>query len=106
MILTLTPSTNTPPDYLAGFPRCAEAIIPHRWPRPLPWLLADGGFHFNANGPDGAWVTVQSSPDLVNSLSISTNQVLQGSVDFIDPNGFGGQAGFYRVLPQTDSPSP
>jgi hypothetical protein len=105
VILTLAASTNTPPDYVVGFPPCAEAIILYHWPRPLPCALPDGGFHFNANGPDGAWFTVQSSPDLVNWSCLSTNQVIEGSVDFVDPNVLGGQAGFYRVLPVTSPPS-
>jgi hypothetical protein len=104
VILALGPSTNAPPDYVVGFPSCAEAIILPCWPRPVPWLLPDGGFHVNANGPDGAWFTVESSPDLVNWSSLGTNQVFQGSVDFVDPNGRGSQAGFYRVVPRTNSP--
>jgi hypothetical protein len=106
VILTLAASTNMPPDYDVGFPPCAEVIILYHWPRPLPWVLPDGGFHFNANGPDGAWFTVQSSSDLMNWISISTNQVIEGSVDFVDPNALGGQAGFYRVVPLNSSPSP
>lgn len=106
VILTLAPSTNTPPDYVVGIPPCAEAIILYHWPRPLPLLLSGGGFHFNANGPDGAWFAVQSSPDLLNWSSLSTNQVFQGSVDFIDPNMSGSPAGFYRIVPQNSSPPP
>ena len=46
VILTLNPDTNQPPDYLLGFPRWAEVLILHDWPRPipLPYLLADGTF--------------------------------------------------------------
>jgi len=106
VVLTLTPSTNTPPDYRVGFPPRAEAIILYHWPRPLPWLLADGSFHFNAIGPDGAWFTIQNSADLLNWSSVGTNQVFQGSVDFIDPNASGNPSGFYRLLPLTNSPPP
>ena len=105
VILSLQPSTNLPPDYLLGCPPSAKALILYRWPRPLPWLLPDGGFHFSAAGPDGAWFTVQRSSDLVNWTCLSTNQVFQGSMDFADPDA-SGQAGFYRVLPQLNPPSP
>ena len=75
----------------------------YRRPRPLPWVLPDGGFHFNATGSDGAWFTVQSSPDLVNWSCLSTNQVFEGSVDFVDPNALGNPSGFYRVVPLTNA---
>lgn len=104
VILTLAASTNTPPDYLVGRPPCAEAILLYNWPRPLPWLLADGSFHLSTNGPDGAWFAVQGSPDLANWSSLCTNQVFQGSADFIDPNAAGSAAGFYRVLQVTNPP--
>jgi hypothetical protein len=114
VILTLAPATNTP-NYLIGFPKQAEALILYHWLRPIPILLAgvpaggsvlsDGAFHFNAAGPDGAWFTLQNSLDLVNWTSICTNQVVQGSVDFIDPNAPGNPSGFYQVVPLTDTPS-
>jgi hypothetical protein len=103
VILTLMPSTNTPPDYRVGFPPRAEAIILYRWLRPLPLLLPDGSFHLNASGPDGAWFCIQNSSDLLNWSSVSTNQVFQGSVDYIDPNAPSKPSGFYRVVPLTDS---
>ena len=106
VVLSLKPSTNTPPDYVVGFPPTAEAIILHHWPRPWPWpwILADGTFHYNATGPDGAWFTVQSSPDLVNWSNLATGQAFQGSVDFSDPNASGASARFYRVTPVNGSP--
>jgi len=109
VVLALAPDTNTPPDYLVGFPPRAEAIILYHWPRPLPLLLPDGSFHLNDSGtnggPDGAWFSVQNSADLVNWSSIGTNQVFQGSIDFIDPDAPGSLGGFYRVVPLTNSPS-
>jgi hypothetical protein len=104
VILTLAASTNAPPDYVVGFPPCAEAIILHFWPRALPWALPDVGFHVNASGPDGAWFTVQKSHDLGNWSSITTNQVIEGSVDFVDPSASGSPAGFYRVVPLVNPP--
>lgn len=105
VILTLQPSTNSPPDYFVSCHSNAEAIILYRWPRPLPWLLPDGSFHINSTAPDGAWFVLQNSPDLVNWTSLGTNQVVQGSIDFIDPNAPNNSAGFYQVVPQAGPPS-
>ena len=105
VILTLTPSTNTPPDYVVGFPPRAAALILRAWPRPLPFSLPDGRFHLNATGPDGAWFCVQNSTDLVNWSSVSTNQVFQGSIDFVDPDAPGYSMRFYRAAPQAGPPS-
>jgi hypothetical protein len=111
VILTLTAATNTP-TYTIGFPKQAGALIYYRWPRPtpfpLPFLpvassLADGSIHLTGTGPDGTWFALQSSPDLVNWSTIGTNQVVQGSVDFIDPGAAGSSAGFYLVTPLTNS---
>jgi hypothetical protein len=113
VVLALTPSTNTPPNYLVGCPNQAEALILYHWPRiPLPLastplgggVLSDGAFHFNAAGPDGAWFSVQSSPDLVNWTPICTNQVVQGSVDFVDPNASANSSGYYQLVPVPSSP--
>jgi hypothetical protein len=113
VVLKLSASTNVPPDYNVGVPKQAEALIVYRWPRAIPILLGhvlppvggslpDGAFHFSVAGPDGAWFTLQNSTDLVNWTSICTNQVVQGSVDFIDPNASGTSSGFYQVV--TNSP--
>jgi len=105
--LTLMPSTNAPPDYLVGFPPRAEAIILYHWPRPLPCLLPDGCFHLNAAGPDGAWFEVDISTDLLDWSPINTNQVIQGSLDYIDLNAPGNPTGFYQFVPLTNSmPAP
>ena len=103
VILTLTPDTNTPPDYLVGFPPRAEALILEDWPRPLPFLLPDGSFHVNAAGPDGAWFCIQYSTDLINWSSLGTNQVFQGSIDFIDPGAQDNPSRYYRTVPVTNT---
>jgi hypothetical protein len=115
VVLSLAPPTNTPPDYLVGYPPRAEAVIYYRWPRPIPLLLAgvlaggsvlsDGSFHLDTGGPDGAWFAVQNSTALLNWSSVSTNQVVQGSIDFVDPDAASNPAGFYRVVPLTNSPA-
>ncbi|HEY1717621.1 MAG TPA: hypothetical protein VGH42_04905 [Verrucomicrobiae bacterium] len=105
VILTLTPDASTSPNYVLGIPRSAEALILDNWRRPLPFLLPDGSFHVNATGPDGAWFSVQSSSDLQNWTSVSTNQAFQGSIDFIDPDAPDNSSQFYRALPVTNTPS-
>ena len=104
VILTLTPAAG----YVVGIPPRAAALILDYWPRPLPFLLPDGSFHFNASGtygaPDGAWFAVQNSSDLQNWSPVSTNQSFQGSIDFVDPEPTNA-SGFYRILQLTNTPS-
>jgi hypothetical protein len=105
-ILTLIPDTNQPPDYVSGYPRWAEVLILPDWPRPipLPYLLADSTFHLSATGPDGAWFTVQNSADLQNWTAIGTNQIVNGSIDFLDPGAPANQNGFYSAVPYIGTP--
>ncbi|HXR48465.1 MAG TPA: Ig-like domain-containing protein [Candidatus Limnocylindrales bacterium] len=105
VILTLTPSTNTPPDYLLGFPRCAAAIILDPKPCAASSALPGGCFHFTAPGPDAAWFYVQCSTDLVNWTTICTNQVINGSIDFVDPDAAGNPSRFYRAVPLNNAPA-
>ena len=105
VVLTLTPSTNTPPDYIVGFPPRAAALIWENWLRPPSAVLADGSFHVTATGPDGAWFYVQYSTDLVNWSPVCTNQVFQGSIDFVDPDAPSSASRFYRAVPVASAPS-
>jgi hypothetical protein len=105
VILTLDPSTNMPPDYLVGLPRRAAAIIVDPpVPCPVATALPDRCFHLSTPGPDGAWFSVESSTDLVNWTPICTNQVVNGSIDFIDPDAADSPGTYYRVLPVTNTP--
>lgn len=105
VILTLTPDTNAPPACVLGIPRQAAAVILHDWIRPLPFLLSDGSFHLNAGGPDGAWSATEVSTDLLNWSSVGTNQVFQGSLDFVDMNAPGNPVRFYLAIPQLTPPT-
>jgi len=111
VVLTLTQDTNTPPGYIVGIPPRAVAVILDNWPwpRPVPLLLPDGSFHFNASGtnggPDGAWFSVQNSSDLQNWSPVATNQVFQGSIDFVDPDAPDYSTRFYRILQLPNAPS-
>jgi hypothetical protein len=105
VILGLYPSTNVPPDYLLGFPRKAAAIIlDFPSPPPVTGVLPDHCFHLKAAGPDGAWFRVEYTTDMLNWTSICTNQVVQGAIDFIDPDASADSARFYRAVPEASAP--
>jgi hypothetical protein len=104
VLLRLTPSTNKPSAYAVGFPPCAEAIILENWLRPPPAVLPDGSFHLVATGPDGAWFYVEYTTDFLNWSPVCTNQVVQGSIDFVDPDAPNNSTRFYRPVPMTGAP--
>jgi hypothetical protein len=103
--LRLTADTNLPPAYQLGFPRTAVALIldgPN--PKPVASLLPDDCFHFATTGPDGAWFHIEYTEDLLHWLPICTNQVVNGRIDFIDPEAPTARARFYRAVPEADAP--
>jgi len=105
VILTLAASTNVPPDYLLGFPRRAAAIIIDHGPCPVTGMLPGGCFHLVTPGPDAAWFCVQYSTDMINWAPICTNQVINGSIDFVDPDAQSDSSRFYRAVPINNPPS-
>jgi hypothetical protein len=105
VILRLLPSTDTPLDYVLGYPRNAAAIVlDGRFPRPVAEALRDRCFHLSANGPDGAWFGIEYSNDLQNWVPICNNQVIQGSIDFIDPDAQSQASRLYRAVPLSGPP--
>ena len=105
VVLRLQPSASAPADYVLGFPRAAAALIlDGAWPRPGTGLLGDHSFHLNASGPDGAWFRVDYSTDMVNWQPILDSQVVNGSIDFIDPDGTSAGSRFYRAVPELTQP--
>jgi hypothetical protein len=101
VILKLKPDNS----YLIGAPAQAAAIIlDGPFPRPITGLLPDRCFHVNAAGPDGAWFHIESTTDLLKWTSICTNQVIQGSIDFVDPDAQSAQLRFYRAVPENSPP--
>jgi len=106
VILTLTPSSNAPPDYVLGLPsRAAAMILDSSGPGPVTSLLPDKCFQLAMPGPDAAWFSVESSTNLVNWTALCTNQVVNGSIDFVDPDTQSDQARYYRVVPLASAPS-
>jgi hypothetical protein len=110
VILTLDAATNVS-AYQLGFPRSAETIIiDNIIPRPAATaaggaVLPDRSFHLSLSGPDGAWFHIDYSTDLVNWTSICTNQVINGSIDFVDPDAATSPERVYRTVPLAGPPS-
>ncbi|PWU16573.1 MAG: hypothetical protein C5B50_13335 [Verrucomicrobia bacterium] len=107
VVLKLKPSpiVGPQPTYDIGYPASAAALIldAPSWPPPTA-RLPDGTFHVNASGPDGAWFHVECTSDLSTWTSICTNQVFNGSVDFLDPDAQNAPVRFYRAVPEANTP--
>jgi hypothetical protein len=101
VILTLTPDISASPEagYIVGFPKCAEVLIVHDILPPVPAVLPDGSFHLGGSGPDGAWFTVEASPDLQNWTAVETNQVVNGAIDYLDCGCAGTAQQYYQAVP-------
>jgi hypothetical protein len=103
VILKLTPSTTRPLAYVVGSPGSAAALILDSLsPTQAASALSDRTFHLSAAGPNGAWFHVEYTTDMLNWTPICTNQVINGSIDFIDPSASTTQARFYRAVPETN----
>jgi len=108
VILGLSASTNSPPDYVLGFPRRAEAlIIDNEFPHAAlaGAVLGDRTFRLAAEGPDGAWFHIDYSTNSADWNPVCTNQVVNGSIDFADPDADSSPARFYRAVPLDSPPS-
>ena len=101
VVLKLTPGTN----YVVGFPsRAAAVILDSGSPRPITGIIGGDCFQLASAGPDGAWFHVEFSTDMLNWTSICTNQVVDGTIDFVDPDAQNSQARFYRAVPEAGPP--
>jgi len=101
VVLRLTPGTN----YVVGFPQAAAAIIiDNRSPRPRTGLMPGNSFNLSASGPDGAWFHVEYSTNLLHWIPICTNQIVNGSIDFVDPDAPNDPSRFYRTVPEAGPP--
>jgi hypothetical protein len=95
-----------PPDYELGFPRAAGVIIlDGSRPRPAADVLSDRSFLLHETGPDGAWFRIDYSTDASNWTPICDAQVINGSIDFVDPDAQAQPSGFYRAVPEAEPPA-
>jgi hypothetical protein len=96
VVLKLMAGTN----YFLGFPRSAASLILDQGsPHIGAGMLSDNVYHLSSSGPDGAWFHIDYSTDLVNWTTICTNQVINGSIDFVDPDAASSPSRFYRTIP-------
>ncbi len=104
VILKLIPDA-TGTNYLLGYPRAAAAIIlDSQSPRAVTGLVPGAAFNLSAAGPDGAWFHVEYSTDLMHWTPICTNQVVNGCIDFVDPDAATNPARYYRTVPEAGPP--
>jgi hypothetical protein len=104
VVLKLIPDA-TGTNYLLGQPRAAAAIILDGLsPRTATGLVPGATFNLSATGPDGAWYHVEYSTDLRHWTPLCTNQVVNGSIDFVDPDAATNPARFYRTVPESGPP--
>ena len=68
-------------------------------------MLPGKCFHLVTPGPDAAWFCIEYSTDMVNWTPVCTNQVINGSIDFVDPDAQGNPSRFYRAVPLNNQPS-
>jgi hypothetical protein len=91
-------------NYLLGYPQTAGAIIlDSQSPRAVTGLTG-AVFNLAAAGPDGAWFHVEYSSDMIHWTPICTNQVVNGCIDFVDPDAATNPARFYRTVPEAGAP--
>jgi Bacterial Ig domain len=107
VVLTLLPDMqmNPLPGYVLGFPQRAAVIIIDQGPCPTTGKLPDGCFHLAATGPDAAWFSIECSTNLTGWTPVCTNQVINGSIDFVDPDAQANPSRFYRAVPLTSPPT-
>jgi hypothetical protein len=98
-------ATNDAPPYSFGRPaRAAAIIVDNDHPRPVTRVLPDRGFHIMRPGANGTWWRIECSVDLVNWMPLSTNQITDGALHFVDPDAAELPQRFYRAVPETSPP--
>jgi succinate dehydrogenase/fumarate reductase flavoprotein subunit len=88
----------------AGLTAAIYAARSNLSPLVLTGLMPGAAFNVSAAGPDGAWFHVEYSTDLIHWTPICTNQVVNGSMDFVDPDAATNPARFYRTVPEAGPP--
>jgi hypothetical protein len=94
---------NSPATYTIGSPQQAGAIILEEnflpIPQPVIHAMEDSSLHISLPATNGMNYSLQISTDMVNWLPISTNTVLKGSAQFVDPSGTSASSLYYRIVP-------
>jgi hypothetical protein len=104
VVLRLNPSATSNAAYLVGTPASAAALIVDGDHTTRGGMLSDKSFHLSATGPDGAWFRVEVSSNMVDWTPVTYGQVINGSIDFVDPDTEGAASRFYRAVPELTVP--
>jgi hypothetical protein len=103
VVLGLTVPSNAPPPYRIGSQSKAGAIILEETlvPVVLPTVrnLSGDSVYVSLPASNGMNYSLQTSSDLLNWQPVSTNTVLKGSAQFVDPYGAANSRLFYRIVP-------
>jgi hypothetical protein len=96
VILRLLPAANA---LLDPRHRAAAALILDFPTLPRPGtVLPDLCFRIHAAGPDGDWFRIEGTSDLRTWTPICTNQLINGWIDFVDPDAHDSQSRFYHTV--------
>jgi len=94
------------PSYLIGFPsRAAAIIVDNDCPRPGTGPLPDRCFHWARPGTNGTWWRIECSTDMINWTAVGATPVMDGALDFVDPDAGELPNRFYRAVPETNPPT-
>ena len=104
VVLRLKPSPDVTPAYLLTTPASAAVLIVDGDRVSSSGMLADRSFHLSATGPDGAWFRVEASFNLIDWTPMAYGQVVDGSIDFVDPDADNSPSRFYRAVPELTVP--
>jgi len=106
-VLMLWTPTDALTAYIIGFPARAEAlIIDGKVPaRSAATMLGYRTFHTSQPGPDGAWYHIDYTTNLKSWTTLCTNQVINGALDFSDPDAASSTNRMYRAVPLVNPPA-
>lgn len=94
------------PPYVIGCPgRAAAIIVDNDEPRPATGPLPDRCFHVVKPGANGSWWRIECSTDMLQWTPMVTIPVIDGAIDFVDPDADELPNRFYRAVPDSPPPS-
>ena len=105
VILKLEPDPTLGPvaRYEIGQPAKAAAVIADNDIHPTAsWPLPDGSFHLCHPWTNGFAFRLEASQDLSAWVSLGTNVVVEGTLQFVDPEAPDHNRRFYRIVPQSN----